>query len=125
MRLIGTSETEQLYPAVATDTVHHLLRSYLSIDQPRHWYQSNRTEFVGSEQCALLLQIVVTTVVPLASSVLITGSACCTASTSVLTCRLLLYPDMMYGYYPEQLPATKEAAEKRRGVRIEYGGMMK
>lgn len=40
-------------------------------------------------------------------------------------CRLLLYPDMMYGYYPERLPMTREAAEARKGVRIEMGGMMR
>ena len=40
-------------------------------------------------------------------------------------CRLLLYPDMMYGYYPERLPVTREAAEKRKGVRVEIGGMMR
>lgn len=39
--------------------------------------------------------------------------------------RLLLYPDMMYGYYPERLPTNREAAEKRKGVRIEMGGMMR
>ena len=32
---------------------------------------------------------------------------------------------MMYGYYPERLPVTKEAAEKRKGVRVEIGGMMR
>jgi len=32
---------------------------------------------------------------------------------------------MMYGFYPERLPSTQEAAEKRRGVRIEMGGMMR
>ena len=40
-------------------------------------------------------------------------------------CRLLLYPDMMYGYYPKRLPVTREAAEKRKGVRVEMGGMMR
>lgn len=39
--------------------------------------------------------------------------------------RLLLYPDMMYLYCPEKLPSTREAAEMRRGVRVEYGGMMR
>ncbi|DBA71299.1 TPA: hypothetical protein ACH3X2_011114 [Trebouxia sp. C0005] len=39
--------------------------------------------------------------------------------------RLLLYPDMMYGYYPERLPPTQGEADKRRGVRIEMGGMMR
>ena len=43
----------------------------------------------------------------------------------VVVCRLLLYPDMMYGYYPERLPLTREAAEKRKGVRLEIGGMMR
>ncbi len=40
-------------------------------------------------------------------------------------CRLLLYPDMMYGYYPERLPPTQGEADRRRGVRIEMGGMMR
>ncbi|KAL3140660.1 hypothetical protein ABBQ32_005226 [Trebouxia sp. C0010 RCD-2024] len=39
--------------------------------------------------------------------------------------KLLLYPDMMYGYYPERLPPTREAAEKRKGVRVEIGGMLR
>lgn len=39
--------------------------------------------------------------------------------------RLLLYPDMMYGYYPERLPPTQGEADKRRGVRVEMGGMMR
>lgn len=47
------------------------------------------------------------------------------AKPEIFLCRLLLYPDMMYGYYPERLPVTREAAEKRRGVRIEMGGMMR
>lgn len=32
---------------------------------------------------------------------------------------------MMYGYYPERLPATEDAAKQRRGVRLEIGGMMR
>lgn len=39
--------------------------------------------------------------------------------------RLFLYPDMMYGYFPERLPATADAAQQRRGVRLEIGGMMR
>jgi len=32
---------------------------------------------------------------------------------------------MMYGYYPERLPPTQGEADRRRGVRIEMGGMMR
>ena len=47
------------------------------------------------------------------------------AQLVLLVCRLFLYPDMMYGYFPERLPATVADAEKRRGVRLEIGGMMR
>lgn len=39
--------------------------------------------------------------------------------------RLLIYPDMMYGFYPLRLPSTNEQAKIRKGVRMEMGGMMR